>query len=183
MRNRLWQDCATKARVWDNKDGSYKINYFAKETGKCDLSVKVNEDHVYGSSFAVKVKLSNFKPVLSFGQQGTALGMLLSPWGVAVNERNEIAVTETGNNRIQIFSSDGTYLRSFGRNGDKQGEFNFPTGVAFDNNGHIVVVDDNSHRVNGDGEQERKYGKTVVPRGRKTTKKSENAKFCDLFIR
>ena len=94
-----------------------------------------------------------------------------------MNERNGIAVTETGNDRIQIFSSDGTYLRSFSRNGDKQGEFNFPTGVAFDNNGHIVVVDGNSHRVNGDCEQERKYGKAVVPRGRKTTKKSENAKF------
>ena len=140
--------CETKARVQNNNDGNYKINYFAKETGKCDFSVKVNEDHVYGSpSFAVKVKPSHFKPVLSFGQQGTALGMLLSPWGVAVNERNEIAVTEIGNNRIQIFSSDGTFLRSFGKKGDKQGEFNFPTGIAFDKNGHIVVVDGNNHRI------------------------------------
>ena len=53
IRNRQGQDCAKKARVQDNKDGSYKISYFAKETGKCDLSVKVNEDHVYGSPFAV----------------------------------------------------------------------------------------------------------------------------------
>ena len=46
IRNRQGQDCAKKARVQDNKDGSYKITYFAKETGKCDLSVKVNEDHI-----------------------------------------------------------------------------------------------------------------------------------------
>ena len=32
------QDCSTKARVQDNKDGCYKINYFAKETGKCELT-------------------------------------------------------------------------------------------------------------------------------------------------
>ena len=49
IRNQQRQDCATISRVQDNQDGSYKINYFAKETGKCDLSVKVNEDHVYGS--------------------------------------------------------------------------------------------------------------------------------------
>ena len=161
LRNRRGKDCATKARVQDNKDGSYKINYYAKETRKCDFSVRVNEDHVYGSPFAVEVKPRHFKPVLSFGQQGTALGMLLSPWGVAVNERNEIAVTDNGNNRIQIFSSDGTYSRSFGRKGDKQGEFNFPTGIAFDNNGHIVVVDGNNHRVqvfSGQGEFLNEFG-------------------------
>jgi len=56
MRNRQGQDCATKARVEDNQDGSYKISYFAKETGRCHLSVKVNEKHVHGSPFEVQVK-------------------------------------------------------------------------------------------------------------------------------
>ena len=36
--------------------------------------------------------------------------ILSNPWGVAVNERNEIAVTEASNHRVQVFSSDGTYL-------------------------------------------------------------------------
>ena len=110
IRNRQEQDCAKKARVQDNKDGSYKISYFAKETGKCDLSVKVNEDHVYGSPFAVKVQPRHFRPVFSFGQTGSAAGMLDKPYGVAVNERNKIAVTDSFNNRIQIFCSDGTYF-------------------------------------------------------------------------
>ena len=153
IRNSQGQDCATKAQVQDYKDGCYMINYFAKETGKCDLSVKVNQDHVYGSAFAVEVKPRHFKPVLSFGQLGSSAGMLSSPWGVAVNERNEIAVTEAGNHRIQVFSSDGTYLRSFGREGDKQGELNFPIGIAFDKNGHIIVVDSDNHRVQGFSEQ------------------------------
>ena len=68
--------------------------------------------------------------------------MLTSPLGVAVNERDEIAVTDFGNHRIQVFSSDGNYLRSFGKMGDKQGEFNYPTGIAFDRkNGDILVAD------------------------------------------
>ena len=149
MRNQQGQDCATKARVQDNKDGSYKIRYFAKETGRCHLSVKVNEEHVHGSPFPVEVKPRLFTPALSFGQQGSGAGMLIRPWGVAVNEDDEIAVTDFGNHRIQVFSSDGTYLRSFGRKGDKrQGQFNFPAGIAFDRkNGNILVVDRENHRV------------------------------------
>ena len=148
MRNCQGQDCTTKARVQDNQDGTYKISYFAKETGRCHLSVKVNEEHVHGSPFATQVKPRQFKPVLSFGQLGSGAGMLNCPWGVAVNERNEIAVTDAGNNRVQVFSSDGTHLRSFGREGDNKGEFNFPTGIAFDRkSGNILVVDCYNHRV------------------------------------
>ena len=146
IRNQQGQDCATKTRVQDNKDGSYKISYFAKETGRCHLSVKVNEEHVHGGPFATQVKPRQFTPVLSFGQEGSAAGMLKFPWGVAVNERDEIAVIEFYNDRIQVFSRDGTYLRS--ARGDKQGEFNFPTGIAFDRkNGNILLVDGENHRV------------------------------------
>ena len=151
--NRQGHDCATIPRVQDNKNGTYNISYFAKETGKCDASVKVNGEHVHGSPFTVEVKPRQFRPVLSFGQNGSAAGMFHWPWGVAVNERNEIAVTETGNNRTQVFSSDGTVLRSFGTKGDKQGEFDFPCGIAFDKNGNIIVADANNHRVQCFSEQ------------------------------
>ena len=147
IKNQQGHECATEVRVQDNKDGSYKISYFAKDTGKCEVSVKINEEHVRGSPFAVQAKPRQFRPVLSFGQQGSAPGMLNKPWGVAVNERNEIAVTEVGNHRVQVFSSDGTYLRSFGTKGDKQGEFNEPAGIAFDTNGNIIVADCTNNRV------------------------------------
>ena len=148
IRNHQSHDCTTKARVQDNKDGSYKVSYLAKETGQFELSVKVNEEYVRDNPFAVEVKPRQFRPILSFGQQGAAAGILSKPWGVAVNERNEIAVTEVGNHRIQVFSSDGTYLRSCGRKGDKQGELNSPAGIAFDiTNENILVVDSANHRV------------------------------------
>ncbi|XP_078352842.1 tripartite motif-containing protein 2-like [Oculina patagonica] len=151
--NRQGHDCATKARVQDNKDGTYKISYFAKETGKCHASVKVNDEHVYGSPFTVEVKTRQFRPVLSFGQFGSAAGMFYGPRGVAVNERDEIAVSDSWNNRIQVFSSDGTFLRSFGTKGDKQGELNFPCGIAFDKNVNIIVADCHNHRVQCFSEQ------------------------------
>ena len=57
--------------------------------------------------------------------------MLNRPWGAAVNERDEMAVTDTGNHWVQVFS----------RNGDKQGKLTRPRGVAFDKNNNIIVVD------------------------------------------
>ena len=147
IRNHQSHDCATKAQVQDNKDGTYKTSYFAKETGTCQALVKVNGEHARGSPFEVQVKPRQFRPVLSFGQQGFTTGMFICPWGVAVNERTEVAVTETVNQRVQLFSSNGTYLRSFGRQGNNQGEFNCPLGIAFHNDNIIVVDSAGNHRV------------------------------------
>ena len=154
IRNNQGRDCALKVRVQDNKDGNYKVSFVAKEMGQSELSVKLNEEFVRGNPFAVEVKPRQFRPVLSFGQQGSAAGELKTPWGVAVNERNEIAVTDISRHRIQVFSSDGTYLRSIGRKGDKHGEFNWPAGIAFDlKNENILVVDGLNHRVQFFSEQ------------------------------
>ena len=147
IRNDDGRECATEAQVQDNKDGSYNISYFAKEAGTCHTSVMINGEHVSGSPFTVQVKPRQYKPVLSFGGEGSSAGMFDLPWGVAVNERNEIAVTDGDNNRVQIFSSDGTYLRSFGSEGDEEGEFNNPTGIAYLNNGNIVVADSDNNRL------------------------------------
>ena len=149
IRNDNGRECATEAQVQDNKDGSYNISYFAKEAGTCHTSVMVNGEHVSGSPFTVQVKPRKYKPVLSFGGKGSSAGhgRFNGPWGVAVNERNEIAVTDSDNNRVQIFSSDGTYLRSFGSEGDQEGELIHPTGIAYLNNGNIVVADIGNHRL------------------------------------
>jgi len=153
IRNCQGQDCATNTRVQDSKDGSYKISYVAKETGKCDVSVKVNGNQVHGSPFAVQVKPRQYRSVLSFGNKVSTAGMLCKPLGVAVNERNLIAVTDNGNNRIRVFNSEGTCLRSFGRKGEKNGEFDFPCGISFDRNDNIIVVDTNNSRVQCFSEQ------------------------------
>ena len=107
----------------------------------------VNGEHVSGSPFTVQVKPRQYKPVLSFGGEASSAGMFDGPWGVAVNERNEIAVTDRDNKRVQIFSSDGTYLRSFGSKGDQEGEFDDPTGIAYLNNENIVVADSINNRL------------------------------------
>ena len=149
MRNDQGHDCATGVQVQDNKDGSYNISYFAKEAGACRTSVMINGEHVSGSPFTVQVKPRQYEPVLSFGRKGSSWssGKFDCPWGVAVNERNEIAVTDCSNNRVQIFSCNGKFIRSFGKKGVKKGEFKDPSGIAYLNNGNIVVADTYNDRL------------------------------------
>ena len=153
IRNQQGQSSANRVQVHDNQDGSFQISYYPTKIGKYDVSVKVNGQQINGSPFVVTVKPREYRPVLSFGKLGSTAGMLSNPWGVAVNERDEIAVTEIGNNRVQLFDNDGNYLRSFGRKGDKNGEFNFPCGIGFDKNDNIIVADGNNSRVQCFSEQ------------------------------
>ena len=97
------------------------------------MTVKVNGQHIGDSPFAVQVTPFQFKPVLSFGKKGSSEGMFSFSWGVAVNARDEIAVTDHNNHRVQIFNSEGNYLRSFGRHGNKEGEFQSPIGITYHN--------------------------------------------------
>ena len=88
-----------------------------------------------------------YKPVLTFGKQGSAIGMFNRPWGVAVSDTDEIAVTDCWNHRVQIFDSSENYLRSFGQKGRKRGKFTCPYGITFHRNRYIFVADSGNNRV------------------------------------
>ena len=161
IRDERGRECATEVRINDSKDGLHQISYSPRDEGRCKVTVKVNGDHVRGSPFTVQVKPFPFRLVLSFGKEGSSVGMFQSPWGVAVNARDEIAVTDHCNHRVQIFNSDRNNLRSFGREGYNSGEFTFPTGIAFHNNGNIFVADYNNHRIqifSGEGKYVGSFG-------------------------
>ena len=104
-----------------------------------------NVKTAFNETKAQQAQAKCFRPVLSFGEEGKSVGKLQTPWGVAVNDRDEIAVTD--NSRVSVFSSDGTHLRSFGKAGSNNGEFNWLRGVAFDKHGNIIVADSGNHRI------------------------------------
>ena len=147
IRDEQGREWATEVRINDTNDGSYKISHYPKERGRYEVTVKVNGGHVLGSPFAVEVQPFQVRPVLSFGSTGSSVGMFNWPWGVAVNARDEIALTDQWNHRVQIFSSDGNYLRSFGRTGEQNGEFKNPKGIAFHKNGNMSVIDSGNARI------------------------------------
>lgn len=67
--------------------------------------------------------------------------------GVAVDDQGYICVADSGNNRIQIFHPDGSFLRAFGSWGSGDAEFKGLEGVAIMSNGNILVCDRENHRV------------------------------------
>ena len=68
------------------------------------------------------------------------------PQQIAVDEERNIYVTDTGNSRIQKFTSDGQFLSSWGTNGIENGELQSPVGIAiYENN--VYVVDEKQHTV------------------------------------
>ena len=141
------RECVTEVRIDDNKDGIYNISYFPSVQRTIKLLVKVNGVHIHGSPFAVIVKPFQVKPVLSFGKKGSGEGMLNYPMGVAVSDTDEIVVADICNHRVQVFDSDGTFLRSFGHKGENAGEFKNPTGIAINKDRNILVSECYNHRV------------------------------------
>ncbi|XP_051882407.1 tripartite motif-containing protein 2-like isoform X2 [Pristis pectinata] len=69
------------------------------------------------------------------------------PHFVAVNNKNEILVTDFHNHSVKVYNSDGEFLFKFGSHGEGNGQFNAPTGVAVDTNGNIIVADWGNSRI------------------------------------
>ena len=77
----------------------------------------------------------------------TGPGDFALPTNVAVDKEGNIAVTDTLNNRVEIFDADGKFVTQFGKAGDGPGRFARPKGIAFDGDGHIWVADEYQSRI------------------------------------
>jgi len=71
----------------------------------------------------------------------TTPGDFGGPQGVALDEDGNVYVTDTMNNRVEIFDASGKYISEFGRHCDGPGCFARPKGIAVDRDGHIWVAD------------------------------------------
>jgi DNA-binding beta-propeller fold protein YncE len=71
----------------------------------------------------------------------TTAGDFAAPQGIALDSDNNVYVTDTLNNRVEIFDADGNFVSEFGKHGDGPGYFARPKGIAVDRDGHIWVAD------------------------------------------
>lgn len=88
----------------------------------------------------------NFKLLRKIGTPGkkhtlTDPGTFSLPTNVAVDSEGEVYVTDTLNNRVEIFDADGKFVSMFGKSGDGPAYFARPKGIAVDADGHVWVVD------------------------------------------
>ena len=66
---------------------------------------------------------------------------------VALDGEDKLYVTEFGNDRVSVFTSDDQLVTSFGDYGEGLGEFSDPHGLAVDSNGVVYVCDESNNRL------------------------------------
>jgi DNA-binding beta-propeller fold protein YncE len=82
------------------------------------------------------------------GVQGTTPGRFGYPTDVVVDRAGNFYVSEYGeNDRIQVFSPEGKWLRQWGGHGYEPGEFLRPRALAIDDQDRIYVADSTNHRI------------------------------------
>jgi hypothetical protein len=96
---------------------------------------------------ALAVKEYKSSPSASFGGEGSGNSQFLGPTGVAVNDSTEplvepaagdVYVVDTGNSRVERFSSAGAYISQFNGSETPAASFSSPEGIAVDNSGSAL---------------------------------------------
>ena len=131
-----------KTEIEDSKDGKYTVTYTPEYAGQYRVEIEVNEQPLTGSPWSVQVVPHQYQFVFKFGSHGNGPGQFNSPFDIAVSEKTgTIAVADFDNKRIQLFSSDGNYLREIGLKNDC-------ISVAFTKSDDVIaVVDDDDQMI------------------------------------
>jgi len=70
------------------------------------------------------------------------------PRGLALDEEGGLLyVSDTGNNRLRLFTMGGMPVSTFGGLGDRTGEFNTPLGLSVGPGGRLFVADSQNFRI------------------------------------
>jgi len=75
------------------------------------------------------------------GTRGTGPGEFNLPRDVTIGRDGLLYVVDGGNFRVQVFQSDGTFVRTFGGIGRQGGQFSRPKEAATDAQGNVYIVD------------------------------------------
>ena len=147
---------AIRAEVEDSGGGQYQVVFRVVYTGKCELSVLVNGEHIKGSPFTVRFedgppvflqgqwmsekstqeiqKLQANKGVLNFPQQ------LYIIWGMAVTPNGTCFVSDRNSSLIHVFDAERNRVRTFGQRGTGAGQLSYPGGLATTADGLLFVA-------------------------------------------
>ena len=82
------------------------------------------------------------------GVQGPTPGRFGYPTDVVIDRAGNFYVSDYGeNDRIQVFSPEGKWLRQWGGHGYEPGEFLRPRALAMDDHDRLFVADSCNHRI------------------------------------
>ena len=127
--------------------------------------IKVINDRLYvceHGNHRVQILNTELKYVDSFGCHGNGGGQFKSPNDIAQDRTGNLYVTDTNNNRVQVFDSKGQFLYTFSRKGVR------PYGICFGSDQLIYVSNTNNNCVSvfkTSGEFVTSFGQFSTPIG------------------
>ena len=93
----------------------------------------------------IQVLTTDLKPVNQFGSLGASEGQFDQPESIAVDNEQLLYVADSANLRIQVFTTDGQFIRSISKKAVEQ-QIQWPQGVCTDAS-YVYVVEYRSNRV------------------------------------
>ncbi|XP_058837758.1 RING finger protein nhl-1 isoform X1 [Topomyia yanbarensis] len=91
--------------------------------------------------------LQKRRQLFQIGGRGSEPGSFTWPRGIAVGPDNSIVVADSSNHRVQVFDSNGIFVKEFGQYGNGDGEFDCLAGVAVNRIGQFIIADRYNHRI------------------------------------
>lgn len=123
-------------------DGKFALMIVPEKTDR-DLYISADtQGNIYVLDQDSIYKLnSSGEVLLQFAERGSGPGQLDKASDIAVDEKGNVYVADTGNHRISKFSPDGKFLLSFGKRGEKDGGFTGDLHVTAAWGGTVLVAD------------------------------------------
>ena len=137
----------TNVIVTEKEDGNLQLKFTTKVPGAYSVEVKINGDKLPTCPFTVQVKQRELVVVGELNLKLFPGDTLQWLYGIAVNKKGEIVVTDGGGHCVYVFDKDGKCVRKTGSEGAKPGQFQFPRGFSYLNDSEILVADDENHRI------------------------------------
>ena len=113
--------------------GIYSITHTPQVRGRHDLIVKVKDKESDGSPFRVVIKI----PPTLLGQPVHQIEGLEGPWGIAINNKQQLLIAESDGKKISIMERDGKKVQTI-----ECAKFQYLRGVAAGPDGAVYVTDD-----------------------------------------
>ena len=141
------QKDVTDVNVSEKENGEFKVNFTPKVPGAYSIEVKINGTKLPTCPFTMQVKE---RELVVDGELDLTLFQgheLKAPYGIAVNTKGNIAITDDNGYCVYILDREGNCLRKIGSQGRNAGQFDFPQGVTFLNDNEILIADSMNNRI------------------------------------